>query len=206
MAKRAGKNEVPATNAKPTRYAYAPLLYEFRKHTKKTSARNWLPIENSLLVRYEFASCSLQTRYIFVAILLYCAGNGVEEIPLDATFLASVLVADKRTIEKSLRELLSKDLLREREKDREKKNRQTDNKATQKNASREGVVSVNSVNLLEEKSKASDKSPKADKSPKVPPFFPLILAPTAGHASSITTYLLCTTYHRPAVSVVSAHS
>jgi hypothetical protein len=104
-------------------------LQEFRKHTKKNQARLWIPVETSLLVRYEFASCSLQTRYVFVAIVLYCGANGLEEIPLDAKFMSSVLVADERTVAKSLDELLFKKLLLEREKEREKsveKNTQTE--------------------------------------------------------------------------------
>lgn len=103
-----------ATNVQRTRYAYAPILSEFRAHTKKNEARLWIPIETNLISRYEFAACSLPTRYIFVAIVLYCAGNGIDEIPLDAKFMANVLVADPRTIEKSFVELLSKNLLQER--------------------------------------------------------------------------------------------
>lgn len=105
----------------PVRFAFVPIVQQFRKHTKKNDARLWIPIETSLLVRYEFASCSLQTRYIFVAIVLFCGANGIDEIPLDAKFMSSVLVADERTITKSFEELLSKNLLLEREKEREEK-------------------------------------------------------------------------------------
>lgn len=114
-----------ATNVRQVRYVYAPILQEFRAHTKKNEARLWIPIETNLISRYEFAACSLPTRYIFVAIVLYCAGNGIDAIPLDAKFMSSVLVADSRTIEKSFEELLLKNLLVER-KEREEKKEQTD--------------------------------------------------------------------------------
>lgn len=110
---------------KQARSAFVPIVREFRAHTQKNHARLWIPVETSLLVRYEFASCSLQTRYIFVAIVLFCGANGIEEIPLDAKFMSSVLVADERTIKNSFDELLSKKLLVER-KEREKRIEQTD--------------------------------------------------------------------------------
>ncbi len=106
----------------------------------------WIPIETSLLVRYEFASCSLQTRYIFVAIVLFCGANGIEEIPLDARFMSSVLVADERTIQKSFDELISKNLLVER-KEREIEKTQTDRKETPG-----GGVSVDFENISQTES------------------------------------------------------
>ena len=94
-----------AANAAHVRFAFVPIVREFRRHTKKNEARLWIPVETSLLFRYEFASCSLPTRYIFVAIVLYCGASGLEEIPLDARFMSSVLLADFRTVEKSFAEL-----------------------------------------------------------------------------------------------------
>ncbi len=113
------------TNPQPIRYAFVPLLQQFRSHTKKNEARLWLPIETSLLTRYEFAALSPQTRYAFVAILLYCGANGINEIPLDTKFMANVLIIDSRTIEKSFDELLFANLLQERKKE-EKRKEQTD--------------------------------------------------------------------------------
>ena len=132
------------------RYAYAPILQQFRAHTKKNEARLWIPIETNLVSRYEFAACSLPTRYIFVAILLYCAGNGIDEIPLDAKFMSSVLVADFRTIEKSFVELLSKNLLQER-KERIERIEQTDRQDTL-----EAAVSVSDLNLFEIKEQSQN--------------------------------------------------
>lgn len=117
------------TNAPPTRRAFVPIVREFRAHTQKNQARLWIPIETNLIFRYEFAACSLQTRYIFVAIVLYCGGNGIDEIPLDAKFMASVLVADERTIQKSFDELLFKNLLVEKTERIERKE-QTDRQET----------------------------------------------------------------------------
>jgi len=123
------KNNCPSANPKPVRFAFVPIVREFRGHTRRNEARLWIPVETLLLVRYEFASCSLQTRYIFVAIVLYCGANGLEEIPIDARFMSSVLVADERTVEKSFVELLSKNLLQERERKEQKKEpRQTRNR------------------------------------------------------------------------------
>lgn len=135
-----------ATNVQPVRYLFVPLLQQFRRHLRKdftkSTPQTWIPVECSLLVRYEFATCSLQTRYIFVAILLYCGMRGTDEIPTDARFLSSSLGADARTIEKSLVELEKLDLLRERKKEREEKDRQTES----------SVVSVDSLNSFQEDS------------------------------------------------------
>lgn len=116
--------EKAPTDSQHTRYAFVPIVREFRGHTQKNRARLWIPFETSLLVRYEFASCSLQTRYVFVAIVLFCGAHGTEQIPLDAKFMSSVLLADERTIEKSFEELISKNLLVERT-EREKRKEKT---------------------------------------------------------------------------------
>lgn len=119
------------TKAQPIRYAFVPLLQRFRnEHTnknKESQARTWIPVECSLLIRYEFASLSPQTRYAFVAILLYCGMRGIDLIPLDSKFLASALIIDERTLRKSLVELENAELLLDRKKERiEKTDRQTD--------------------------------------------------------------------------------
>jgi len=130
-----------ATNPQPIRHAFAPMLREFRAHTKKNDARLWIPIETSLIFRYEFAALSPQTRYAFVAILLYCGANGIDEIPLDAKFMSSALIIDERTLRKSFDELLFNNLLQER-KEREKEKKDTDRQE------RGGAsVSVESQNL-----------------------------------------------------------
>lgn len=113
-----------AANAGQTRYLFAPLMREFRSYLKKDVANApqiWLPVECNLIFRYEFAACTLPTRYIFAAILLYCGARGTDEIPADIKFLASALNADARTVEKSLIELENFGLLAERKKEREEK-------------------------------------------------------------------------------------
>lgn len=134
-----------ATEMQRVRYAYAPLLQQFRSHTAKNQARLWIPIETNLISRYEFATLTTHTRYIFVAIMLYCAGNGIDEIPLDAKFMSSVLNADFRSIENSFDELLGKNLLVERKERKEKKEKkeQTDRPETA-----DAGVSVSDENLF----------------------------------------------------------
>jgi len=128
------------------RYAFAPMLHEFRKHTRKNEARLWIPIETSLIFRYEFAALSPQTRYAFVAILLYCGANGIDEIPLDAKFMSNVLVVDERSLRKSFDELLFANLLQERS-EREIRKEQTD---------RQERVSVDELNLSEIKEQSQN--------------------------------------------------
>lgn len=118
------------TNAEQTGYLFVPLFNRFRRNLRRDFVKNesatWIPVECSLLVCYEFAACSLQTRYIFVAILLLCGMRGSDKIPADPRFLAKALAADRRTVEKSIRELLGANLLAERKTDREKDERRTD--------------------------------------------------------------------------------
>jgi hypothetical protein len=124
------------TDAEQTGWLYVPLFNQFRRNVRRDFVKNesatWIPVECSLLVCYEFAACSLQTRYIFVAILLLCGMRGSDKIPADAKFLAKALSADVRTVKKSIGELLAANLLAEREKDRKKdethpqKERETD--------------------------------------------------------------------------------
>ena len=148
-----------ATNPRQIRYAFVPLLQRFRnEHTnknKESQARTWIPVECSLLIRYEFASLSPQTRYAFVAILLYCGMRGIEEIPLDAKFMASALIIDERTLRKSLDELLENSLLLEREKEREKReNKKEDTDRQTEN----GVVCVDSENFSQNNSDKNNQS------------------------------------------------
>ena len=118
-----------ATNAERTRTLFVPLFNQFRRNVRRDFVQNesatWIPVECSLLVCYEFAACSLQTRYIFVAILLLCGMRGSDKIPADPRFLAKALSADVRTIKKSIRELLDANLLAEREKDKKKEETRT---------------------------------------------------------------------------------
>jgi hypothetical protein len=106
------------------RYTFAPLLQKFRQNLSKNvadSPQTWLPIETSLLIRYEFAALSPQTRYVFLAILLYCGARGTDEVPMDVRFLANALAVDERLLKKSLDELEFSKLLLEREKERREK-------------------------------------------------------------------------------------
>ncbi len=103
-------------------------------------------LKTSLIFRYEFAALSPQTRYAFVAILLYCGANGIDEIPLDAKFMSSALIIDERTLRKSFDELLFKNLLQER-KDREKEKTDTD-----RQDARDARVCVTNSNSFQNKS------------------------------------------------------
>lgn len=119
-----------ATRLRQTRFLFVPLLHQFRRHLRKdftkSTPQTWIPVECSLLIRYEFAALSPQVRYIFVAILLYCGARGTDEIPVDIGFLANALAVDGRMLKKSLLELEKANLLRERKKEREEKDRQTE--------------------------------------------------------------------------------
>ena len=153
-----------AAHPPPIRYVFAPMLQEFRRHTRKNEARLWIPIETSLIFRYEFAALSPQTRYAFVAIMLYCGANGIDEIPLDAKFMSSALIIDERTLRKSFDELLSKNLLQERtEREREKKEKTQPDRPPPRTADGvAGVVGVvgscDSENLFSE---TKDENPDA---------------------------------------------
>ena len=136
-------------------YLYAPLLQQFRSNLKKdvgNSAQTWIPFECSLLFRYEFATLTTHTRYIFVGILLYCGLRGIDEIPEDTAFLANTLSVDARTIPKSLEELKNAKLLLERKKEREEKE-QTDRKKETPAAR----VSVNDEKLSKTESENEEK-------------------------------------------------
>jgi len=114
----------------PTGFLHVPLFQQFRGNLRREFAENesaaWIPIETSLLVRYEFAACSLQTRYIFVAILLLCGLRGTDRIPANTRFLANSLAADERTVKKAIAELLSANLLSEKERIEEEKETHTE--------------------------------------------------------------------------------
>lgn len=146
-------------------YKSVPLLRKFRGYLKKEVAnlpQTWLPIECSLLIRYEFATLSPQTRYIFVAILLYCGMRGIDEIPVDIGFLANALAVDARMLPKSLEELEISGLLLERKKEREEKEKDTDR---QKEGA-EARVSVDSENLFQNEEENEEKT--ADKIEPLP--------------------------------------
>ncbi len=138
-------------------YKSVPLLKDLRGYLKKdvaTLPQLWMPIETNLIFRYEFATLPPQTRYIFVAILLFCGNRGVDEIPMDTVFLASALNVDARMLKKSLEELENCGLLLERKKEREEKNRQTDRQKESANAR----VSVSNLNSFSESRPEQEKT------------------------------------------------
>lgn len=155
MSIKTKKERTDATSMQHTCYLYAPLLQQFRSNLKKdvgNSAQTWIPFECSLLFRYEFATLTTHTRYIFVAILLYCGMRGIDEIPTDTAFLANTFSVDARTIPKSLEELKICGLLLERKKERLEKE--------QTEREKEGAsarVSVSSENHSENGSKNQSK-------------------------------------------------
>lgn len=153
------------TEPPPVRYKTVPLLGKFRGYLRKEVAnlpQTWLPIECSLLICYEFATLPPQTRYVFVAILLYCGARGIDEIPMDIRFLANALAVDDRTLAKSLEELEFCGLLIERKKEREDRKEKTDRQKDEN-----GGVCVDSPNLFQNES-ANDLS-KNDSTAKVSP-------------------------------------
>ncbi len=144
-----------ATKLQQICYKSVPILKDLRGYLRKDVAnlpQIWMPIETNLIFRYEFATLSPQTRYIFVAILLFCGSRGVDEIPADTTFLASALNVDARMLKKSLEELEISGLLVERKKDREEKE-QTDRQKESASAR----VSVNDEILSENEAENEEK-------------------------------------------------
>ncbi len=127
----------PETSAEQTNYLFVPLFNQFRRNVRRDFVKNesatWIPVECSLLVCYEFAACSLQTRYIFVAILLLCGLRGTDQIPANTRFLANSLAADERTIKKAIAELLSANLLSKKERI-EKEEKRTHTEQTEETA------------------------------------------------------------------------
>lgn len=140
-----------ATHLQQICYKSVPLLAKFRGYLKRSVANQpqvWMPIETNLITRYEFATLSPQTRYIFVAILLYCGMRGVDEIPVDITFLSNTLAVNSRMLKKSLKELEISGLLLEREKERENREEKTDRQTGENSR-----VSVSDFNSFEEEEK-----------------------------------------------------
>ena len=124
------KETTNKSDSPQVRFLYVPYMRQMRDKLRKEYAKNtaqfWIPVETSLLSRYEFATLLPHSRYIYVAILLHCGGTGTEEIPTNTRFLANIFGVDERTIAKSLDELENAKLLVERKKEREEKNTQTD--------------------------------------------------------------------------------
>jgi hypothetical protein len=145
-ARRTGDEQ--EANVEQTGYLFVPLFNQFRRNLRRDFVKNesttWIPVECSLLVCYEFAACSLQTRYIFVAILLLCGMRGSDKIPADPRFLAKALSADRRTVEKSIRELVAANLLAERKTERKKDETRTDRETEAAGADSENLSKTNS--------------------------------------------------------------
>jgi uncharacterized protein with PIN domain len=140
--------DITEANAEQTGYLFVPFFQQMRRHLRRDfingEPSTWIPVECSLLVCYEFAACSLQTRYIFVAILLLCGMRGSDKIPANTRFLANALSADERTIRKSIAELLEANLLAERKKERKTEKTHT---AQKERENESDAVRVDSENL-----------------------------------------------------------
>ena len=118
---------------------------KMKRNFEANSASFWIPVECSLLTRYNFVALMPHSRYIYVAILLHCGVTGSEEIPTDTRFLANIFGVDERTISKSLDELENANLLVERKKEEIRKEH-TDRQET----ADAGAVCVEFENLSQE--------------------------------------------------------
>ncbi|MDQ3750435.1 MAG: hypothetical protein M3367_15680 [Acidobacteriota bacterium] len=129
---KARNKNINVTSLRRIRFLSVPYMSQMREKLRKdvgNSPQFWIPIECSLLSRYNFVTLLPHSRYIYVAILLHCGGIGVDEIPTDTRFLANIFGVDERTIAKALEELENAKLLVERKKDLKEeieKNTQTD--------------------------------------------------------------------------------
>lgn len=72
---------------------------------------SYVKIETSMQLSYGFVASSLQSRGVFVSILLVCGVTGSAYIPLNHSYLARVLSCDARTLKNCLSELLQNGLL-----------------------------------------------------------------------------------------------
>jgi DNA-binding transcriptional regulator YhcF (GntR family) len=124
---------------------FVPMFVEFRSRLRgdapKTS--NWFPVANSLLLCYEFATSSLQSRGVFVSILCLCGLLGSAKIPTNIKFLAEKLSCDARTLAKSLAELETKKLIQ-----KERKIEKKEQTHTEQTEGEEKVVSADLKNSL----------------------------------------------------------
>lgn len=104
------KNKI-APDAAQTRCFFVPLFLEFHKNLKTNESISWIRVPTSLLFRAEFAALSLQSRCVFVSILLLCGLTASSEISTNIGYLSKVLSADKRTLAKALDELQKNSML-----------------------------------------------------------------------------------------------
>jgi len=138
-----------------------PLFNKFRAQVRREfaedSAASWIPVECSLLIRYEFAACSLPTRYIFVAILLLCGLRGSDKVPANTRYLSNALAADERSIKKALAELIRANLLSERE-----QIERIDIKDTQTQTDETLLLSVNQFNPFKTENQNQNRDEKGN--------------------------------------------
>lgn len=98
---------------------YCPHFAQNHSSNIESKGLSYFKVETSLQVSYGFVASSLQSRGVFVSILLLCAASGSPYIPLNHNYLAKVLSCDSRTLKNCLMELLQNGLLvldREKEK------------------------------------------------------------------------------------------
>jgi hypothetical protein len=98
---------------------FCPHFAQNHSSNIENKSLSYVKIETSMQLSYGFVASSLQSRGVFVSILLVCGVTGSAYIPLNHSYLARVLSCDARTLKNCLTELLQNGLLLlEREKER----------------------------------------------------------------------------------------
>jgi hypothetical protein len=120
------KNEMKSAKDEPECYIYAPKMKKFFAEKRENEALIWIPVECSLLFSYELQQLSTATKYIYVALLLLSGIRGNYEIPFRINYLAQTLGVDKRTVRRGIEELLTAEMLHQRE----RKTERTEKKVT----------------------------------------------------------------------------
>lgn len=102
-----------------TERLFCPHFAQNQSGNIESKALNYVKLETSMQLSYGFVASSLQSRGVFVSILLLCGITGSAYIPLRYKYLAKALSCDARTLKTSIAELLENGLLvLDREKER----------------------------------------------------------------------------------------
>lgn len=98
-----------------------PQMAKFFDNKRKNQSVTWISVQCSLLFNDEFLELTTVTRGVFLQLLLLCGVRGNHEIPFNINYLSKIMSMDRCRIRNSLRELLEKNFVFTREKEKKER-------------------------------------------------------------------------------------
>lgn len=142
-------------------------MAKFFDNKRKNQSVTWISVQCSLLFDDEFLELTTVTRGVFLQLLLLCGVRGNHEIPFNINYLSKIMATDRCRIRNSLRELLEKNFVFTREKEKKERKEEYSTDSTEREsvgAVEREVIADLGLKTAEAETKSEIPIPKLNKS------------------------------------------